>query len=308
MFLDEVRCEDGNKLRRAIKRHDTPALFDWLTSALSYQGVSNEVAYSYMERHGRVTWRDLEAKFARRIACPKLRSYWHFSDCRFDKASRTCSEPCHVRSCPLPSHDLRNGRLNQTAYSLYLFIRDIADSDLIGWIDVRLRLADDGSALRLTTMRRALIEPLREVYGVSDKVLSMAFASVLLAAPKSWTRWTEVGSSLVAVDTLVHNFLHRTGILRRLGAQHAYGPMCYRSGGCADIITAVAQQIDASTFNPSFAKTFPRFVQHAIWRYCAQDGLDVCNGNRIDDSRACENSRCRLFSVCDREVLYQAKQ
>ena len=54
---------------------------------------------------------------------------------------------------------------------------------MIGWIDIRLRQVDDGSALRLTTMRRALIEPLREVYGVSDKVLSMAFASVLLADP-----------------------------------------------------------------------------------------------------------------------------
>jgi hypothetical protein len=27
---------------------------------------------------------------------------------------------------PLPNHWLRNGRLNQTAYSLHLFIRDIS--------------------------------------------------------------------------------------------------------------------------------------------------------------------------------------
>ena len=43
--------------------------------------------------------------------------------------------PITSARCPLPSHDLRNGRLNQTAYSLFLFIRDIADGDLIGWID-----------------------------------------------------------------------------------------------------------------------------------------------------------------------------
>ena len=36
--------------------------------------------------------------------------------------------------------------------------------------------------------------------------------------------------SLVAVDTLVHNFLHRTGILRRLCADHPYGDRCYRAG------------------------------------------------------------------------------
>jgi len=30
------------------------------------------------------------------------------------------------RRCPLPRHALRNGRLNQTVYSLFLFMRDVA--------------------------------------------------------------------------------------------------------------------------------------------------------------------------------------
>ena len=34
-------------------------------SGLSFQGVSDEVAYTYMERHGRPTWRDLKAKLGR---------------------------------------------------------------------------------------------------------------------------------------------------------------------------------------------------------------------------------------------------
>jgi hypothetical protein len=51
----------------------------------------------------------------------------------------------------------------------------------------------------------------------------------------------------------------------------------------------VAQRIDARQFNPEFPPPFPRFVQHAIWRYCAQSGLDVCNGNRIDDRQSCAN-------------------
>jgi hypothetical protein len=36
---------------------------------------------------------------------------------------------------------------------------------------------------------------------------------------------------MIAIDTLVHNFLHRTGILHRFGADHAYGSACYRRGG-----------------------------------------------------------------------------
>ena len=100
-----------------------------------------------------------------------------------------------------------------------------------------------------------------------------------------------------------HNFLHRTGILYRFNADHLYGVACYQPGGCADIIQAVAERIDARQFNPSYPRIFPRFVQHAIWRYCSQSGLDVCNGNRIDDGRRCENKDCRARLMCDRVAL-----
>jgi hypothetical protein len=203
--------------------------------------------------------------------------------------------------CPLPKLPLRNGRLNQGAYSLYLFIRDVADGDLVGWIDRTLADADDPTAPdRLARLRRSLVEPLRNIHGVSDKVLTMTLSSLLLGAGEGRPRWTEVGGAMIAIDTLIHNFLVRTGILRRLHADHPYGPGCYRPGGCADIIEEIAGRIDASRFNPEFPPTFPRFVQHAVWRYCAQNGLDVCNGNRVDDRVGCKNVYCRIYAVCDR--------
>jgi hypothetical protein len=138
-LIGEDRSEnEGRRLRSAINRRDTPALYDWLIAALSYQGISDRVAYEYMERHGYVTWSDIKRNLDQGVSCPKLESYWHFHGCRYDKISRTCAEPDHIQGCPLPSYDLRNGRLNQTAYSLFLFIRDICDGDLIGWIDARL--------------------------------------------------------------------------------------------------------------------------------------------------------------------------
>ena len=85
-----------------------------------------------------VRWADVNATWPG-PACPKLKGYWQFHGCRYHKTSRTCAEPDHIAQCPLPTHHLRNGRLNQTAYSLYLFIRDIADGDLVGWIDQQLR-------------------------------------------------------------------------------------------------------------------------------------------------------------------------
>jgi hypothetical protein len=303
-LIDDVRAElraDG--IATAIRRHDTATLFDWLVSALSYQGISDQVAAEYMERHGRAQWHDIDAKLAS-STCPKLASYWHFYGCRYDKISRTCSEPEHIDACPLPSHQLRNGRLNQMAYSLCLFMRDIADGDLVGWIDRQFQSADDpASSDRLAQLREALIGPLREVYGVSDKILTMTLSSILLAAPKRLQLWHEVGASMIAIDTLVHNFLVRTGILARFEADHSYGAACYQADGCADIIAAVAQRIDARQFNPGFPQPFPRFVQHAIWRYCAQSGLDVCNGNRIDDRQSCANVYCQIRSSCDRIIL-----
>ena len=66
---------------------------------------------------------------------------------------------------------LRNGRLNQTGYSLFLFIRDVADGDLVGWIDQRLHQASEGSVRgRAVRLRNALVEPLGKIFGVGSKV------------------------------------------------------------------------------------------------------------------------------------------
>jgi hypothetical protein len=97
----------------------------------------------------------------------------------------------------------------------------------------------------------------------------MTLSGLLLAASDRHPHWFETGKGMIAIDTLVHNFLHRTGILHDCGASHAYGAGCYGIGGCAEIARAVASRIDASAFNARFPKVFPRFVQHAIWRFCA---------------------------------------
>ena len=57
---------------------------------------------------------------------------------------------------------------------------------------------------------------------------------------------------MIAVDTLVHNFLHRTGILRRLGTNHPYGTACYAPAGCAEILESIAAKLmPAASTQPS---------------------------------------------------------
>lgn len=303
-LIGEASGPKVNRLRRAIAEHDTRYLFEQLMEAFSLQGISDHAAYTYMERHGRLTWRDLRRATARVPICSKLRSYWTFEDCGYRKEALTCTEPEILSVCPVPKHDLRNGRLNQTGYSLYLFIRDIADGDVVRWIDGRLERALEGNIRsRSFRMRNALIEPLRNLFGVSDKVLNMTLASLLTAAPLNKPLWVEAGVGMIAVDTLVHNFLHRTGILRRFHAEHTYGPSCYQTNGCAELIARIAAHIDARDTNSDYPQFFPRYVQHSIWRYCAQSEMSICNGNEIDDRYPCDNEGCPLFSACDRVVL-----
>ena len=123
----------------------------------------------------------------------------------------------------------------------------------------------------------------------------MVLSSLLLSAGQQRPLWREVGVGLVAVDTLVHNFLLRTGILRRLGADHPYGVRCYRTGGCADILTRFAASIDARQFNPAFPQTFPRFVQNAVWRYCAVKWPGHLQRQSHRRYARCDNRHCQLF-------------
>src|SRR4051812_14571201 len=72
-------------IKAAVAAHDTPALFGWLMDVLSYQGVSDAVAWAYMEQHGRITWGDIDAALNQNPSCPKLRSYTGLSGCQYSK-------------------------------------------------------------------------------------------------------------------------------------------------------------------------------------------------------------------------------
>jgi hypothetical protein len=274
-------------------------LFAWLVAELSYQGISDQAARAYMARHGIPGRRSIAAGL-KAAKCPLLASFWDFHGCGYRKIAHTYAFPPLLEQCPLPKHRLRNGSLNQLAYSLFLFIRDVAGGDLVGWIDAWLTEAEAGQGEdRLSRMQAAILEPLTSMHGASRKVLSMALSALLLGGKPHDRRWAEVGGSLIAVDSLVHNFFARSGILARANAKHLYGARCYGSNGCAGLIAALSRAIDARQFNDDFPQVFPRYIQLAIWRYCSAEGFNICNGVAINDSRRCENKECRLFGHCD---------
>ena len=257
-----------------------------------------------MNQHGFASWQQINRSLQTSQPCTRLDSFWSFDNCRYDKGSFSCSDPNYIQDCALPLLPMRNGRLNQTAFSFFLFTRDIAKGDLVGWIDSFL--AEKQSTARAATISlpaNRLVDAMRGIYGVSDKILTMSLSALLLGGRSSHPHWFNAGASMITVDSLVHNFLHRTGILEECGSSHRYGRLCYAPNGCADILRAIASQIDARRFNSLFPAVFPRFVQHAVWRYCAADGKAMCNGNRIDDRKPCKIRYCHLFKDCRKIVL-----
>jgi hypothetical protein len=71
-------------------------------TAFSYQGISDKVAQQYMVEHGIATWADIEANLRRSPSCPKLRAYWAYEACRYDRALHLFRARAHD-ACPVPS-------------------------------------------------------------------------------------------------------------------------------------------------------------------------------------------------------------
>mgnify|MGYP000358997919 CR=1 FL=1 len=290
--------EEG--LGRAVEQKDSKALFNWIMYPASYQGVSDRIADSYIEQYGNITFLQISRALNKaKPMCSKLTGFEEFQGCGFVKGNETCNNPVMYSRCPVPTHPLRNGRLNIMAYSLYFFIRDVCQRDLVGFID-QIALQDKPARERLDE----LVGQLSRVYGMQGKIVHMIFSAFLLGLGRLKPHWRELGTVAIAIDTLVHNFLHRTGILRCYSMEHKFSS-CYGPRGCRAVIEDLAAKIDCSSFHPNYPVNFPRFVQLAIWLFCSEGGESICNGRMIEDTTPCENTDCPVYDLCDRIPLFE---
>src|SRR6266478_9390950 len=54
-LIDNIRADlHAEGVRAAMRKRETAGVFEWLIAALSYQGISDQIAYDYMEQHGYV--------------------------------------------------------------------------------------------------------------------------------------------------------------------------------------------------------------------------------------------------------------
>ena len=222
--------------------------------------------------------------------CPKLATYWTFHGCGYRKSACTCAIPVQLPHCIVPALPMRNGCLAQSAAALYLFLRDVCGGDFIGWIDDQLSRSNKPNAA-------PIIDAMRHIHGVSDKVLSLALVVLLLGGRPDDSLGQAAGAQLIVIDTLVHNWLHRSGILNDLDARHRYGPKCYAPNGCAAILRRAALLIDARRYGAHNPPAFPRLIQSAIWRFWAADAFDIYKGNRMMIGSHAQELAVRSFVI-----------
>ena len=290
-------------LAKAIEDHDTSMIFDHLMRAFSYQGISDRISDAYVEAHGNATLDQLQELMVRKPGkCLLLLSFPNYRNCRYRKTGTKCSMPELLQECPVPIPPLRKGALNELAISLYLFLRDECRFDLVAYID---RIVAESASV--VEARLQLTKKLSQIHAVSAKLANMVLADLLLSAGAERKAWKEVGLGMIAIDSLVHNFLHRIGALAAFGRGHAYGPSCHGPKGCIEVIREMSAEIDAKAFNPRNPPDFPRFVQYSIWAFCAEQELNICNGRQIDDRLPCANLSCPVRSDCARVPLKTRK-
>lgn len=292
-------------LREAIISHDTAFLYGWLMECYSLQGVSNSNALEYIERHGNAEWQEIkDLMHTGTPACAKLAAFANFRHCGYRKIDRVCNVPELTSTCVVPRLPLRKGDLNQLAFSLFLFIQDVGHGDLVKFIDTTLadarRIPDIGFE---AAGRQALMKAFKPIFGIGPKLIAMSLSSILIAGGRHRPHWARVGRSIVVIDSLIHNFMHRTGMIEVLGKPHAFGPTCYVPGQCETILRSIAQRIDLKQIDVRLPSRHARLVQMAVWRFCGQGALAICNGINIDDRKPCELIDCPVGLHCSRLAL-----
>ena len=222
--------------------------------------------------------------------CPKLVSFEAFKGCGYRKTANKCTEPAFLKSCPLPRFDMKRGALNQMAFSLYFFLRDVCRRDFYAYVREHFgqgQLADGA----MNELLQGFIGKITTIANVGPKLAHMALAWLFLTRYPGWD-YRQVGLHMIAVDSLVHTFLHRTGILANYEVDHAYGPRCHAETGCLGVIDDLARRIDCREFDPTLPANFPRFIQYHIWAYCGQGGENICNLNKCKPGKP--NPACVL--------------
>jgi hypothetical protein len=279
-----------------ILKSENAGLFEYLTGSFVYVGGSDRVNLKLWKAvKPRPTFHRIKDQL-KRARCPRLGTFDDFHGCGYSKYLRTCGEPEYFPECPLPKYFMRFGRINQMVFSVYLFLRDRCRNDFPGFVKSFFGSPKQLARLSEEDLRDKLklfVKEMTRLHMVGPKLVNMAVADVFCVTAKDWN-YLRVFHRMVAVDTLIHEFLHRSGTLKAFGKEHNYGAACHKEHGCLGVIEEVARQIDCSRYNEEYPAYFPKLVQSCLWRFCTEScNLNACRRNAV-------NVECEFRDWCDR--------
>jgi hypothetical protein len=258
--------------------HKSIRLYQYLVEAFLLAGGGDQSNHGYYEKQKVKPTFNRVKRALKAAHCPKLASFETFKGCGYRKTMKNCNEPTFLSNCSLPTFDMKRGALNHMAFSLYFFLRDVAGRDFYTYVTEHFGQGQLSSRA-MNELIETFIGKITTIANVGPKLAHMALSCLFLTTYPGWD-YRQVGAHMTAVDTLVHNFLHRTGILDCYQLDHPYGPRCHAQTGCLGVIHDLANRIDCREFNPTLPADFPRFIQYHIWAYCGQAGENICNGNK----------------------------
>jgi hypothetical protein len=280
-----------NQLIHGKPHHRSIKLYQYLLECFLLAGGGDQSNLTYFSKQKLKPTFNRVRRALLTAHCPKLGSFEAFAGCGYQKGKKTCGEPGLLPTCPLPLLNMKKGALNRMAFSLHLFLREVCKNDFHAF--VRNHFGDGQLPdMEIKPRLEAFIKEVTRVANVGPKLAFMAFSGLFLTKSEGWD-YRRVGVQMIAVDSLVHNFLHRTGILALKGKNHKYGPVCHSGRGCLGVVEDLALKIDCRQFNRSYPAYFPRFIQSRLWWYCAKDGENVCNLNKCREGKP--NLDCDLY-------------
>lgn len=293
-LLEECDAEYHKPAIRDALDGKNARLFKTLIGAFKYVGGSDYVNQKiWQEMNPKPTYYRLKREI-KTAKCSKLATFDQFNNCGYKK-NTSCNEPQFFKRCQLPKYNMRNGKLNQMVFSVYLFLRDSCEGDFIGFVKGRIGSPQQIAGIEekeLSKTAENLVIELDRIFNVGLKLSNMVMSGLFYSRVGRWN-YRRLHPHMVAVDTLVHAFLERTGTLKRFKKDHSYGEKrCHSKGGCIEVINEIARRIDCKRFNDEYPSYYPRMVQACIWKFCTDNCNKIkCKINKLDD-------KCEFVEWC----------
>ncbi len=290
-YVDNVRSRWSS-----LKGAGPEVIASTLYEIANYQGMSDRAASSWLVTNGNPDFLELADRLTRE-QCACAASAAGINNCGYLRSQNVCSHPALLSLCIVPTIPARKGQLARLAVALSYWAAALPDQCLVAWARSKLKRGDPRSGAA------AMVEDLKSLPGVSDKVASMIASDIAIGLSARRPALFASGASVVVVDSLVHNLLLRSGAILAEGKPHTFGSACYATDGCRDLIVRFSETIDARRYNSAWPQTAPRMLQHALWRFCAGNEFNVCNGNQIHAGTKCKTSICPARRRCARLII-----